>query len=110
MPLLYLETTFMSYNRLQKFISGLLIFSLLFSITFRFPLPNFLVSADSNEIFDLVSIIVDEDTYSKLKSEVDRYGKDVSSVLENTKTVILPISKGTTAFQIASMNESLYYE
>jgi hypothetical protein len=53
----------MNYSRFQKFISGLLIFSLLFSITFRFPLPSFLASADNNEIFDLVSIIVDDDTY-----------------------------------------------
>jgi hypothetical protein len=100
----------MHYSKLQKFISSLLIFSLLFGITFRFPLPSFLVSAASNEVFDLVSIIVPENTYSELKNEIDRYGKDISSVLENTKTVILPIPAGTTAFQIASMNEALYYE
>ncbi|MDR2411942.1 MAG: hypothetical protein LBD88_05285 [Candidatus Peribacteria bacterium] len=100
----------MNYNKFQKFISGLLIFSLLFGITFRFPFFEFGVSANNRDIFDLVSIIVDEDTYSKVNDELQRYGKDISSVLENTKTVILPVPKNVTAFQIASMNEALFYE
>jgi hypothetical protein len=100
----------MNYNKFQKFISGLLIFSLLFSITFRFPFFELGVSAANRDIFDLVSIIVDEDTYGKISSELLRYGKDISSVLENTKTVILPVPKDANAFQIASMNEALFYE
>jgi hypothetical protein len=100
----------MNYNKFQKFISGLLIFSLLFGITFRIPFFEFGVSAANRDIFDLVSIIVDEDTYSKVNDELQRYGRDISSVLENTKTVILPVPKDISAFQIASMNETLFYE
>jgi hypothetical protein len=58
----------------------------------------------------LVSIIVDEDTYSKINSELKRYALDIQGVLENTKVVILPTPKNTDAFNIASLNESLYYE
>jgi len=57
-----------------------------------------------------VSIIVDTDTYSDIDSELERYAKDIQGVLENTKVVILPTPINTPAFNIASMNEALYYE
>ncbi|MDR3150614.1 MAG: hypothetical protein LBU14_03215 [Candidatus Peribacteria bacterium] len=63
----------MKYNRFQKFIASLIIFCLLFSITFRIPFFDFRVSATSNETYNLVSIIVDEDTYKEVGGELRRY-------------------------------------
>ncbi|MDP2089997.1 MAG: FG-GAP-like repeat-containing protein [Candidatus Gracilibacteria bacterium] len=97
----------MNYSKFQKFISSFLIFSLLFSISFRVPF-NFDTFAGSSDFYNLVSVIVDEDTYDELKSEINRYSKDIQGVLENTKVVILPTPVNTPAFNIASLNESLY--
>jgi len=58
----------------------------------------------------LVSIIVDEDSYDEVSVEINRYATDIQGVLENTKVVILPTPINTKAFNIASLNESLYYE
>jgi hypothetical protein len=100
----------MNYTKIQKFTSSFLLFSMLFSITFKVPFFDFSASASSNEYYDLVSIIVDEKTYSKISSEIKRYSKDITNVLENTKVVVLPFPETATAFDIASMNESLYFE
>jgi len=100
----------MKYTKIQKFTSSFLLFSMLFSITFRVPFFDFLASASSNDYYDLVSIIVDEKTYSKISSEIKRYSKDITNVLENTKVVVLPFPETATTFDIASMNESLYFE
>lgn len=100
----------MNYNKTQKFTSFLLIFLLLFGITFQFSSLQFWVSASSNNIYDLVSIIIDEETYKEVESEIKRYSKDISNVLENTKVVVLLIPENTSPFKIASMNEALYFD
>lgn len=100
----------MRYTKFQKFLSSFLIFSLLSGITFKIPFFDFLVSASWNEYYDLVSIIVDEETYSDIDSELKRYSKDISNSLENTKVIILPVPKDATSYDIASMNESLFFE
>lgn len=100
----------MIYTKFQKFISSFLIFSLLFSITFRVPFFDFFASASWNQYYDLVSIIVDEKTYSKISSELNKYSKDITNVLENTKVVILPFPDDASTYDIASMNEALFYD
>ncbi len=100
----------MNYSKFQKFISSFLIFSLLFSITFNVPYFDFKIFAWSQEFYNLVSIIVDEDTYKEIKSEIETYSKNIQWVLENTKVVILPTPKNIDAFNIASLNEGLYNE
>jgi hypothetical protein len=67
----------MNYSKLQKFLSSLIIFSLLFGITVRIPVMNFLTYAEDSEYYDLVSIIVEEEIYNDVKSEVKRYAEDV---------------------------------
>ncbi len=100
---------FMNYSKFQKFTSSFLIFSLLLSISFRVPI-NFDTFAWSSDFYNLVSIIVDQDTYDETKDELNRYSKDIQWVLENTKVIILPTPVNTPAFNIASLNESLYTE
>jgi len=103
----------MSYIKIQKILSSLLIFSLLFSISFRIPFFSFLtgnVFAQKSTFYNLVSVLVDETIYDSVKVNVRRYASDIQGVLENTRVVILPIPKWATPFKIASMNEALYYD
>jgi len=100
----------MNYTKIQKFTSSFLLFSMLFSITFKVPFFDFSASASSNEYYDLVSIIVDEKTYSKISSEIKKYSKDITTTLENTKVVVLPFPETATSYDIASINEALYFE
>ncbi len=100
----------MRYTKIQKFLSSFLIFMMLWSITFRIPFLQFSLYADSSEFYDLVSIIVDDETYSQAKSEIDRYSRDISWVLDNTRVVIMPIPEDATPYEISSMNESLYFD
>ncbi|MCH8518895.1 VCBS repeat-containing protein, partial [Candidatus Gracilibacteria bacterium] len=105
----------MRYNFFQKTLSFFLIFSLLFSVTFRLPLDLFLASsvfARESEFNNLVSILVEEDIYSiaNIRSRIERYARDVQSVLENTRTVIIPVPSDASVYDIASLNEKLYQE
>ena len=106
----------MNYSRIQKSLSSLLIFSILISFTIRIPFNGFddfndyKVFADEHEFHNIVSVIVEEWIYADIKDEINRYAKDIQWVLENTKVVILPTPKITSSFNIASLNESLYFE
>ena len=101
---------FMLYSKLQKFLSSLLLFSMLGGLIFRVPFFEFKTFAWSSDFYNIVSIIIDEDTYNEVESEVKRYSEDIQWVLENTKVIILPTPKNSSAFDIASLNESLYLE
>lgn len=104
---------FMNYNKLQKIISGFLIFFILTSFTIRVPFFTifwWMVSADFDNRYNLVSIIVEKDLFDSLESEIERYAKDIQWVLENTKTIIIPTDSKTNPYNIASLNEKLYFE
>ena len=106
----------MNYNLFQKITSVFLIFVFFFSITFKIPLYknvfNFGTSyaENWNDRYNIVSIFVDEEIYPEIKSELDRYAKDISWVLEKTRAVIVPVPKSSDPFSIASLNEKFYYE
>jgi len=105
----------MRYNFFQKSLSFFLIFSLLFSVTFRLPFDIFFPSsvfARESEFNNLVSILVEEEIYNtgNISSRIERYARDIQSVLENTRTVIIPVPSDATVFDIASLNERLYQE
>ncbi len=102
----------MKHTSWQKIISWFLIFFLLFSISFRLPFFEFFFRAFAWDLkyYDIVSILVEEDIYWRVKSKIERYAQDIEGVLENTRVVILPIPSDASAFKIASLNESLYFE
>ena len=103
----------MHYSKLQKSISFFLIFFILVSFTLRVPFFTFfgaIALADDLNRYNLVSIIVEEDVYDELDNEIERYAQDIQWVLENTKTIIIPTKKETNPFNIASLNEKLYFE
>jgi len=62
------------------------------------------------EFVNLVSIVVDEDTYDETRSKLVRYSRDIQWVLENTRVVILPTPSDAEVIDIASLWESLYLE
>jgi hypothetical protein len=60
---------------------------------------------------DVVSFIVDDTLYSgAVKSRILQYAQDVQAYLPNTRVVIFPIQKTINPFNIASINEKLFYE
>lgn len=87
-----------------------MIFSILFLQTFEVPMLNS-TRAEAKTNADIVSFIVDEDIYGgAVKSKVLQYAKDVQAYLPNTRVVIFPVQKTANPFQIASINEKLFYE
>lgn len=109
-PMMNVNTHIFKKDVWKKFLASFVMFLLLFNITFRVPSLDFSAFAGNSDFYNLVSVIVDEDTYGKINGELNRYAKDIQGVLENTRVVILPVPKSTTAFQIASLNESLYFD
>lgn len=103
----------MKFAKTKKSISSLLIFSMLFSLTFRIPFLSYInskVFAEERDFYNLVSIIVEEEIYDSIESQVQRYAQDIQGVMENTRVAIFPTPSTSTAYQIASLNESLYLE
>lgn len=100
----------MKYWKMQKFISYMLLFVFFLNFSVNIPSITSLVFAKESSFYNIVSIIVDEKTYSELKSELERYSRDISWTMENTRVVILPVPEDVSVFSVASMNESLYFD
>jgi len=100
-------------EKLKKIISGALIFFLLFSITLHVPFLQYFSTpafAQEKEFYNLVSLIVDQDTYDSIKVQLRDYSQDIQAKLENTQVVIFPTPSDASVLDIASLNESLYLE
>lgn len=103
----------MKYSKFQKIISMLVILGFLVWFTFRVPISQFIagvVYAESLKYDSLVSILVDESIYGDVKAKVKRYAKDIQGVMPNTKAIIIPITEDAKPFEIASLNEKIYFE
>lgn len=104
----------MNYSKIQKLTSITLIFFILCSFTFQIPIGQLLLSksayADDLTYDSLVSIIVTEDIYDEVKSNLNVYAQDIQGYLPTTKTVIIPVPETATPHEIASINEKLYFE
>lgn len=100
------------YTKLQKIIANILIFSLLFSSSVNISFFSFVqkIFAQDDTKYDLVSIFVQDDIYSDIKDIVDRYARDISGVLQNTKTIIIPTKKSQNPADIVALNEKLFFE
>lgn len=59
---------------------------------------------------DIISIIVDEDTYSSQRTKILRYADDIAGYLGGVRTSIFVVDKNTPVSAIATKNEKLYYE
>jgi hypothetical protein len=97
------------YSKIQQYISYLLIFAIFFLNTFHVPIIEKL-SAQSDRNYELVSIIVHEDIYNSLKSEIKTYAADIQAKLNNTKALIYTVPNDITPQKLATLNEKLFYE
>jgi len=102
----------MNYTKLQKTVASFLLPLFFFGLVFRFPFGDFFssVSAVNPQTKALVSILVNEEVYDWVESRVERYAEDIQKQLEKTRVVIIPVPSDATVFEIASLNENLYYE
>ncbi|MDD5769409.1 MAG: hypothetical protein PHE25_00425 [Candidatus Gracilibacteria bacterium] len=101
-----------NYTKFQKFISFLLIFSILFSFTINIKFFGFIgtIFASDNKYYNIVSIFVEDNIYNDIKNDINIYAKNIQNTLENTKTIIIPTKSDEDPFNIASVNEKLYFE
>jgi len=93
----------------KKYISVLLIFMLLLSQTIRIDFFGS-VSASAESYRDIVSIVVDRETYSALRPKIHQYAEDIQGYLGSTRTNIIVVESSIDPAQIAAKNESLFYE
>ena len=102
----------MNYTRLQRSIASFVLPFFFFWLVFRFPFDDFFswTEATNPEVNSLVSILVSEDVYSWVESSVKRYAEDIQNQLQGTRAVIIPVPDDATSFEIAALNENLYYE
>ncbi len=93
----------------QKYLSIILIFLLFVSQTIQ---VSFFESTEAatDDYRDIVSIVVDEETYDALASEIKRYSADIQSYLGATRVSLFVVPKAIEPRAIAAKNESLYYE
>lgn len=95
---------------LQKIIAWFLIGLLFFEATFRVPfvLPDAsaLESADHE---DVVSLLVEEELFRKMPTDIDTYARRIQAQLPHTRTVILTFARDAHPYLIASANERLYF-
>jgi hypothetical protein len=88
------------------FLIGLLLFQQVFQIPFLLPRADALDIGDHE---DIVSLLVEEELFSKISRDIDTYARRIQAKLPKTRTVILTYAKDAHPFLIASANERLYY-
>jgi hypothetical protein len=93
----------------HRYLSASLIFILFLSQTVQ---VSFFDRADANadDYRDIVSVIVDEDTYNQLRPKIRRYAEDIQWYLKATRVNILVTPADIRPEVIAAHNEKLYYE
>lgn len=93
----------------KKYISALLIATIFLSQTVH---VNFFdrVNAGPEDYHDIVSIIVDTDTYRVQRQKIQRYAEDIGAYLGGVRTTIIVVAKDTPPSMIATKNENLYTE
>lgn len=93
----------------SKYLSGFLIFALLVSQTIRVDFFD-TAQASPENYRDIVSIVVDKDTYKVNSSKIQRYAKDIEGYLGNTRVSLFIVDPDTPPSVIAAKNERLYNE
>ena len=99
----------MPYSRIQQFISYTLIVSILFLQTFEIPFFQ-KTQAEEPSNARVVSFIVDENTYDEFSSEISTYAKDIEGYMDNVRVAIFPVPHTINPYEIASINEKLYFQ
>lgn len=98
-----------SFGFFRRYLSAVLIFILFLSQTVQVSFFD-RAKADATDYRDIVSIIVDEDTYSQLRGKIRRYSEDVQGYLKATRVSIIVTPSTIRPEIVAAHNEKLYYE
>lgn len=93
----------------RQYLSVLLIFVLFLSQTIQVSWFDKAL-ADAKDYRDIVSVIVDEDSYNQLRPKIRRYAEDIQSELKTTRVSIIVTPKNIRPEIVAAHNEKLYYE
>ncbi|MDQ1344302.1 MAG: hypothetical protein QG650_1022 [Patescibacteria group bacterium] len=97
-------------ERVKRFLSGFLIFAILFGQTFHIALFQTTEAAES-DYPNLVAILVNEGTFSgDVEDKLKRYGEDVQANLPGSRASIVSIPDDATPEKIAALLEKLYYD
>ena len=92
----------MGFYILQKFLASIMLFVFFFGQITGISLISLFSNttyAQNKEYHNLISVIIDNNTYDKIKDKVDRYAEDIQNYLNNTRVVILPIKKDTSSLK-----------
>jgi hypothetical protein len=97
------------FGYFHRYLSSILIFILFLSQTVQ---VSWFDRADAwaTDYRDIVSLVVDKDTYSQLRPKVLRYAADIQWYLKATRVDILVTPADIRPEVIAAHNEKLYYE
>lgn len=94
----------------QKIIAWFLIGLLFFEATFRIPfLVPSVEALEAQNHEDIVSLLVEEQLFKKISSDIDTYARRIQAQLPHTRTVIMTYAADAHPFLIASANERLYF-
>ncbi len=100
---------FFSRILFRKTIAAALVMMILVSQTIHVDFFD-VVEAGPENYRDIVSIIIDRDTYGAERNRVLRYATDIAGYLGGVRTSILVVEPDTPVAVIAAKNEKLYYE
>ena len=100
---------FFSYIPFHKTIAAVLVMMILISQTIHVDFFDSVVAGPEN-YRDIVSIVVDRDTYAAERTRVLRYAGDIAGYLGGVRTEVLVVARDTSVATIATKNEKLYYE
>ena len=100
---------FFSRIPFQKTIAATLVMMILVSQTIHVDFFDS-VAAGPENYRDIVSIVIDRDTYRQQRPRVQQYATDIAGYLGGVRTSILVVDPETPVATIAAKNEKLYYE
>jgi hypothetical protein len=104
-----MKTKKKSFSFIHQYTSAVLIFVLFLSQTINVTFFD-KTEAATTDYRDIVSIIVDEATYSALRPKIRTYANDIQGYLKNTRVTLFVAPSNARPEVIAAHNEELYYE
>jgi hypothetical protein len=105
----FMPTKKRGYSFIQQYTSVILVFVLFLSQSIQVSFFD-TTEAATTDYRDIVSIIVDEDTYSALRPKIRLYAEDIQNTLKSTRVSIFVAPQNARPEVIAAHNEELYYE
>lgn len=104
-----MKTKKKGFSFLRQYTSAVLIFLIFISQTIHVSFFD-RTEAATTDYSDVVSIIVDEDTYNELETKIEVYANDIQEYLKSTRVSIFVAPSNARPEVIAAHNEKLYYE